>query len=251
MRNLLFLLLIFLSLFATSQDLITFRNGIQLECEIIKTDDTNVYYRFTKNNRSIETFSVMHDIRSLQYNYKTEVQNQNSEENKVVVIDTTRYAREVSQWINLVTYTPAFGINAKGWSLHYRGFQLSSNSNWSIPISFVLDFQTLDDELLYQSGYLGVGMTYYQAGVSPIRKLNDFVFLNLGCNIIYGSERLISTNYYVTESTLFGLATQQGLLIIPKSRFGICLGISIYQKLLTSKVYSSDLGIKFDFGIKF
>ncbi|MEA4974421.1 MAG: hypothetical protein VB046_01655 [Paludibacter sp.] len=251
MKKSLLLIFLLISFFAVSQDLITFRNGTQLECKIIKTDDNNVHYRFIKNNREIETFSAKYEISRLQYDYKTAIENKHAVEDKVVVIDTTLYTKETTQWINLLTYSPAFGINARGWSLHYRGFQSHTNNKWSIPITFVMDFQTLDDELLYQSGYAGISMLYYQAGISPIRKLNDYFFLNLGANLIYGFEKLITSNYHQTESTLFGIATQQGLLIIPKSRFGICLGISVYQKLMTSKVYRNDLGIKFDVGIKF
>jgi hypothetical protein len=94
-------------------------------------------------------------------------------------------------------------------------------------------------------------MKYYPAGISTIRKLNNDVYLNLGAYLLYGSEYLVSDNYDESYLSLFGLSALQGLLIFPPSRFGLCVGLSIYQKFLTSPVYRNDLGIKLDVGIKF
>jgi hypothetical protein len=253
MKGLFLLLFLASTILASAQDLIIFRNGTQLECEIIKSDSTNVYYRFRKNERAIETFTAKYDIRSSRYNYnyKAEVVENNMDESAMVVIDTTQYVKESSQWINLLTYSPNFGINAKGWSLQYRGFLLSTTSKWTIPITFALDFQDINEELLYQAGYQGVSMSYYQAGISPIRKLNNYVYLNLGANLLYGTEYLVSNSYNESELSLFGLSTLQGLLIFPPSKFGFCIGLSVYQKLMTSQVYRYDLGVKLDVGIKF
>ena len=251
MKKHLFFLTLTISFFVSSQDLITFKNGTRLECEIIKSDSINVHYRFNKNDRAIETFTSLNDISAYEYNYKREVEQKNILQNEKVIVDTTRYVKEKSRWVNLITFAPALGINAKGWTLQYRGFQLNSLRKWSIPISFTLESLELREELLYRAGYTGIKMDYGQAGISPIKRLNDYIYLNLGINLLFGSEHLVSNNYNNTQSSLFGLSTLQGLLIFPPSGFGFCVGISTYQKLLNSSVYSHDIGIKLDLGIEF
>jgi hypothetical protein len=43
----------------------------------------------------------------------------------------------------------------------------------------------------------------------------------------------------------------QGIYFIPKSKIGITLGLGVYEKLLNSKVYNNDIGVKLEIGIKF
>ncbi|MDD4199318.1 MAG: hypothetical protein PHZ12_07935, partial [Paludibacter sp.] len=67
MKKHLFFLTLTISFFVSSQDLITFKNGTRLECEIIKSDSINVHYRFNKNDRAIETFTSLNDISAYEY----------------------------------------------------------------------------------------------------------------------------------------------------------------------------------------
>ena len=94
-------------------------------------------------------------------------------------------------------------------------------------------------------------MSYFIAGISPFYRLSNNLYLNLGLNLIYGQE--ILTDFYGSEYsyTYFGISSSQGIYFIPKSKVGIALGISIYEKSLSSKVYKNDFGIKLDIGIKF
>lgn len=90
------------------------------------------------------------------------------------------------------------------------------------------------------------------AGLSPLRKLNDYFYANLGFQLLFGSEELIDgTSGGKSTNTVFGIAPHQGLVFIPKANFGITFGLGIYEKLLTSQVYQNDLGIKLEIGVKF
>lgn len=61
--------------------------------------------------------------------------------------------------------------------------------------------------------------------------------------IDYSSERF--------DRILIGMTTSQGLLFIPKSKYGVVFGASVFEKVFTSKIYSFDLGIQFSVGVKF
>jgi len=88
-------------------------------------------------------------------------------------------------------------------------------------------------------------------GICPFRRLNDYLFLNLGLQLIIGEEELTGFGGNQSTNTIFGIAPSQGIYFIPKSKVGITLGIGLYEKLLTSKIYQNDYGIKFEVGIKF
>lgn len=168
-----------------------------------------------------------------------------------VIIDTTKYVKETNKWINLITYSQRYGLHADGWSVQYYGYNLRNTSKWSIPILFTIEGFTIHTDYFSQFDYQSVNMSYFMAGISPFYKLNDNFFLNLSANIIFGEETL--TDFYATESsnTFFGFSPSQGIYFIPKSKVGITLGLSVYEKLLSSEVYKNDIGIKFEIGIKF
>lgn len=255
MRKIILFLLLLISVISFAQDLIKLRNGEYINCKITKVDSTIVYYDFYRAERKLSSFVAINDISSYNIDGRTDNHNNLMEESSVegntVIIDTTKYIKETNQWINLITYSQRFGIFAKGWSVQYYGYNLRNTSKWSIPVIFGIECFDIDPDYFYEFGYSAVNMSYFLAGISPFYKINDVIYLNLGLNLIYGEEELINYNGTGRSKVFFGLSPSQGIYFIPKSKIGITLGLSIYEKLLSSEVYNHDVGIKLEIGIKF
>lgn len=255
MRKLILIFLSFIPFISYSQDLIIFRNGEQINCKITKVDSAIVYYDFLKGKRELSSYVAKSDIRSYKMNEIDSIPENSSDilliQDNTVIIDTTKFVKETNKWINLITYSQRYGLHAKGWAVQYYGYNLKNTSKWSIPIIFGIEGFEIYTDYFSQFDYHSVKMSYFLAGISPFYKLNDKFFLNLGLNIVFGEEKL--KDFYGTESsnTFFGFSPSQGIYFIPKSKFGLTVGISVYEKLLSSEVYKNDLGLKLELGIKF
>jgi hypothetical protein len=255
MRFLILILLSLITLTGYSQDLIILRNGEQIDCKITKVDSAIIHYDFFKRERKLSSYVAKNDIRSYKINTTDNIPENSSDvlqiPDNMVIIDTTKYVKETNKWINLITYSQRYGLHANGWSVQYYGYNLRNTSKWTIPIIFGFEGFAIHTDYFSQFDYQSVNMSYFLAGISPFYKLDDNFFLNLGANIIFGEEEL--TNFYGTESsnTFFGFSPSQGIYFIPKSKVGITLGLSVYEKLLSSEVYKNDIGIKLEIGIKF
>ena len=238
-----------ITLTSFSQDLIILRNGEQIDCKITKIDSAIVHYNFYKGERKLSSYVAKNDIRSYKINKAVNIPENSSD--AFVLLDTTKYVKESNKWINLITYSQKYGLHADGWSVNYYGYNLRNTSKWTIPILFGFEGFAIHTDYFSQFDYQSVNMSYFLAGISPFYKLHDYFFLNLGVNLILGEEEL--SDFYGNESsnTLFGFSPSQGIYFIPKSKVGITFGLSIYEKLLNSKVYKNDLGIKLEIGIKF
>ena len=250
------LVLIFLPLLVQSQDLILLRNGESLNCKITKTDSLTVYYSIWKNDRKIDSFIEKNEIRSYQLNgiaaSTTDIHAAPaSGKIQKVVLDTTAYVKSTSKWINIITWTQKYGIHASGFEIMCYGYFLKNDSKWILPITFGIEVLKINDDYFSQSGYQSARVNYYMVGISPLRKLNDYFYFNLGMQLLIGSESL--TDYGGNESTneIFGIAPSEGFMFIPKSKIGLSVGVGLYEKLLTSSVYQNDIGLKLEIGLKF
>ena len=248
--------LIFMQLLVHSQDLIILRTGDSLKCKITKVDSLSVFYAIRKNDRKIDSFIEKNEIRSYQINgiadSKTDDQAARSNRNnQLVVLDTTAYVKKVTKWINLITYTQKYGVHAYGWEIQGYGYLLKNDSKWILPITYGIEVLKINFDYFIQSGYQSVRMNYYMVGISPLRKLNDYFYAKIGLQLMLGSESLENYNGSGSTNEIFGLAPSQGLMFIPKSKIGICIGVGIHEKLLSSAFYQNDIGINLEIGLKF
>lgn len=255
MRKLFLFFLLIIPFVSYPQDIIVLRNGEQIDCKITKVDSTIIYYDFLKGERKLSSYIAKNNIRSYKINENDSIQDNSFEKplflDNTVIIDTTKYVKETNKWVNLITYSQRYGLHAKGWSVHYYGYNLRNTSNWAIPILFGIEGFEIYSDYFSQFNYQSASMSYFLVGVSPFYQLNDYFFLNLGVNIIIGEEKL--SDFYGKESshTFFGLSPSQGIYFISKSKVGITLGLSVYEKVLSSEVYKNDFGLKLEIGIKF
>jgi len=250
-----FMVLIFMPLLVYSQDVIVLRNGDSLKCKITKADSLSVYYSIRKNDRKIASFIEKNEIRSYQINDRTDStidihaarSNMNTQK---VVLDTTIYVKKVSKWINIITYTQQYGIHASGFEILGYGYFLKNDSKWIFPLTYGLEDFTINPDYFSQSGYQSARMNYYMVGISPLRKLNDYFYVNIGLQLLIGSESLIDYGGNESTNEIIGIAPSEGFMFIPKSKFGICIGVGLYEKLLSSAVYQNDIGLKIEIGLK-
>jgi hypothetical protein len=256
MKKIVLIVLFLAPIILKSQDLVVFRNGDSLSCKITRIDSLNLYYDFQKGNRNITSFVNKNEIRSYTLNNQADsVKEQDysikQTHGKDVIIDTTVYIKSSQKWINLITFSKRYGLHATGWAIQYYGYILQNDSKWIIPCYFGLENFDLNSEYISQYDSQSVNMSYYLVGISPFRRLNDYIFLNLGLQLILGTEDLIDYYGYKRTHSIFGVTPSQGIYIIPKSDFGLTIGLGVYEKILNSEVYKNDLGIKMEIGVKF
>ncbi len=255
MRNLVLALLLFIPFVSYSQDLITLRNGEQIDCKITKVDSIIVYYDFFKGERKLSSYVAINDIHSYKINEIDNGQDKPIDgaliQDNTVVIDTAKYVKETNIWINLITFSQRYGLHANGWSVQYYGYNFRNTSKWTVPVIFGVERFEISTDYFSQFDYQSANMGYFLAGVAPFYRLNDNFYLNLGVNIVFGEEDLMDFHGNESSNTFFGVSPSQGIYFIPRSKVGLTLGISVYEKLLSSEVYKNDLGLKLELGIKF
>lgn len=241
-----FLLLFFLvSVNVVAQDFIKLRNGQEINCKITRQDSTVIFYEFTKGDRTLSSFVSRSDIREYRFSAEQPVADSSSVKTLksplTVVVDTTAFVRETNKWLSMITFSRIYGITSNGWSVQYQGYNIIGSTRWSIPIVFgVESFMVYPDYMSTNST-----LTYMKAGISPIYRITDRIHLNLGCNILYGNTGDDG------EDIFFGFNPSEGIYYVPKSKFGIVVGLGLYQKLLSTTLYTGDVGVKLEIGIKF
>jgi hypothetical protein len=255
MRKLLVIIAFVLPYFGYSQDVIVLRNGEEINCKITRVDDAAIHYDFYRGDRKVSSFVSINNIRSYKKSESDSLPDSPNGQiiapDNTVIIDTTRYLRDTGRWINLVTFSQMYGVHAKGWSLNYWGYNLKNTSRWSIPLLIGIEIFEIYPDYFSRFNYRSVSMSYFSLGVKPFYRLNDFFFLNPGITLTIGNEELTDFHGRENSRTFFGITPSQGIYFIPESRFGITLGLSVYEKLLSSEVYRSDLGLRLEFGLKF
>ncbi len=257
-KNVIILTLVFLTCYLAghAQDVITLRNGKTIDCKITQVDSAMIYYNFFKGDRQLSSYVDFTDVRSYQIKAAqqtdTALDSLEVTQNKTVVIDSSQYVKPSQRWINMITYARTYGIHAQGWSAHYYGYTFTNSCRWALPVVIGINWHEINADYILESGYYEASIGYALIGISPFYKLNDVFLLKLGANIMIGSERLSSRCACTPDTkSVWGIATEQGVYFVPKSRFGITVGVGIYEKLLTSKVYKNDLGVRLELGIKF
>jgi len=263
MRILILLTILIVPLLVSAQDLIIFRNGDSLNCKITKADSLSIYYTVRKEDRKRNSFVEKNEVRSYHLNNSIDsISNHNnpiaikeneksSGSNKTVVLDSTVYVKSYNKWITLLTYSQKYGIHANGWSIQGYGYILKNDSKWIIPLLYGIEYFNINQDYFSQSGYQTARINYYMVGIGPLRKLNDYFYANIGCQFLIGTESLVDLYGRESTNSVYGIAPFQGILFIPTSKFGICIGLGLYEKLLTSEFYQNDIGVKLEIGLKF
>lgn len=168
---------------------------------------------------------------------------------QVVVADTTGTAREAGQWVSLLTVAPRFGFKGMGFSVQFYGYKYHPSRRWSIPLhwSYGKSGTTVES---YRPFPDNAYLQYVGLGISPLYRLNDYFYLNLGLSGHFGQEELQSAYQAYERKTLYGISASQGVYFISRSRFGLTIGVGIYEKIMGWDEHQSDQGVKVEVGVK-
>ena len=157
----------------------------------------------------------------------------------------------VHPWKHLVLVGKTFGINANGTKLNYYKNTNYLWNDWLIPWGFGIHSFTINQSHFEKSGYKDANLNTFSIGSSGFKSLERNLYLNLVIQATLGNEKLKDFSNVINDRFVFGISPSQGIVYIPKSKFGVVLGLSVYEKILSSKVYSFDAGVQFSLGITF
>ncbi|MCB0819886.1 MAG: hypothetical protein KDC13_04635 [Bacteroidetes bacterium] len=161
-------------------------------------------------------------------------------------------------WVNLLIANAAFGTNAEGWGASYIGYSTRQRKGLMIPLVVSIDRLTIDPALFVRAGYnekYQLRFSYAKIGSGAIKKLGEDFNFFLGLSAIGTYEKLQRNNLdgTITESSgiVFGGEASQNFYFMSRGKLGFFLGAGVYERILNSDVYKSDIGLKIEAGIKF
>ncbi len=244
MKSIFCIILVALSVSAWSQDQIILRSGKKIPCQITQIDSAAVHFIFIREGKRISSFANRETVQSYRFGSGTASPMDSLKPAQTASLAETIRERETRKWTSLLTVSRRYAENATGWAVQYYGYNLGSHSPSVLPLVLGFEWFRLRDEFMAQTNYSRIQMNYYMVGLSPLIRLSDYFWLNLGFNFVAGKETL--SNYWnaETSSTFVGITASQGIYLIPASKAGIVLSVGLYEKGHTSKVYKKDLGIK-------
>jgi hypothetical protein len=252
-----------------AQHKIILNSGREIDCEIIFTDKTSVYYSFiSEDGRKLNSYAKYNEIESMQFEQKNIPHISDLNQNQI--IDTTKFVKtssdsdsdnyyykknkqisNKSQWINIISSSLIINANSQGFSVQYYGFNILEDSPISFPISILFERLAIDSKVLHNSDVRYLEQSYFKVGLTPFNRLTDKLFSIYGANLILGTEYYSKFYGGSNEQFLFGVEPKLGLYFIPNIDLGIVFGISGTLKVQNSSTYNSDLGVQFEFGFNF
>lgn len=193
----------------------------------------------TEKNKNVDVFY---------YEGHDEVQLKNKPD---VVYSSSVLNDRKPEFANLLTVVRTYGVNATSWGASYAAYTADSLANWIFPWGISMERFTVRQEYFNQFNYHMAKWNYFMPGISAYRKITKQIYVNFSFRIPMGTEVLTDFSDNTTTKYVIGIAPSQGFQFIANSKFGLTIGLGIYERLLTSEVYNSDIGIKVNVGFKF
>ncbi|MDP4277846.1 MAG: hypothetical protein Q8914_09465 [Bacteroidota bacterium] len=157
------------------------------------------------------------------------------------------------KWVNWLTFNQSIGFVESRSNLTYSGYFQTKNT-WTIPINVRFSSSKSYNEAALDDHYDANTWKKYvmDLGLSGFRNLKDDFYLSLGMQLPVGWERYS----YADESKrhthlLAGVGTEERIFYMSPNKVGLILGVGLYQQLMSSRLYTVDMGLNFDVGIKF
>ncbi len=153
------------------------------------------------------------------------------------------------KWVNIISYQKIISKHTEGWRVSYVGF--TENEKVILPFIYSFDRYRIKPESLKGSGYKSANYFTPSFGTVFYHNLFSAIYINFSLQIPVGVERLVDVNNENSSNFLIGIESSQELMFIPKSDFGLVIGVGIYQKAQTSKIFQTNFGAELRVGIKF
>ena len=157
--------------------------------------------------------------------------------------------KPLGHWHNLITFKRSMGHHTQGWQVSYIGF--SNRKEIIVPFIFSLGQSQTKEATTRRSEYRVVDAYTFSFGSQVYIQLLPNFYANVSLNVPVGIELLRDRQEKKSQNFLIGIGSTQGLMYIPKSALGLVLGGSVYQRLQTSRIFSTDWGFELSIGIKF
>ncbi|HAS47356.1 MAG TPA: hypothetical protein DCS93_43165 [Microscillaceae bacterium] len=157
--------------------------------------------------------------------------------------------KSLGHWHNLITFKRSMGHHTQGWQVSYIGF--SNREEIIVPFIFSLGQSQTKEATIRGSEYRVVDAYTFSFGSQVYIQLLPNFYANVTLNIPIGIEMLRDRQEKRSQNFLIGIGSKQGLMYIPKSSLGLVLGGGVYQRLQTSRMFSTDWGFELSIGIKF
>ena len=154
-------------------------------------------------------------------------------------------------WRNIVLVSRAEGINTSG--MYYEYLQNTNNwwGDWLLPWRVSIQISEIRDEKFLKSNFQQASMGQATLGVGGFKTLTDKIYLNIDAGVILGSENLVELTGKEYDRFYAGLSSFQGILFVPTTKWAVVLKAGVYEEVLTSKLYSYDVGVLLSVGLKF
>lgn len=147
------------------------------------------------------------------------------------------------------------GEKAHGLSFRYQYFSrkwdtLSWIPSLAIEIEAIELYENFDDDPnIYDIYY-----SYFGIGISTLKPLNNYLFVNLSAQIVFGRES-IDHSFFTERTTnnfLFGVLLDQRLMLLLGKGFGVYFTGGVFQNFMpTTEYLPFDYGLSFGGGLKF
>lgn len=158
------------------------------------------------------------------------------------------------KWGNMLTYRQSIGMMESSYNLSYYGYFVSRKT-WTFPLSLRLSSSRNYDDARLKSGYTDWSQHLTYLGLSGFRNLKDDFYLSLGGHLPLGWERYRLDNDPIDRKRrlhlMTGINAEERIFYMSPNKTGLILGVGMYQRLMTSKLYWYDIGITFEVGLKF
>ena len=170
---------------------------------------------------------------------------------QTTLVAQTKQHEWIKSWKNILLYQKTEGINASGFRFNYLQNKKSIWKDWLIPLSIGFSHYKIDRDRIEKKGFHDVDINGISVGYTGFRPIKNNLYLNLSLNATLGNERLTEIDSSNSRRFIFGTSPSQSIYFIPKSKYGFVFGIGVYEIIQTSKVFSFDIGLRLNAGIKF
>jgi hypothetical protein len=170
-----------------------------------------------------------------------------------VLVGQQNQSKQLHYWKKLFLVSKSFGINSEGVKIHtYTNRNRKKPADeWIFPWALGFEQSEINNKKFIESGYKSYNSIYVSVGRNGFKHFKNNFYFNGMLNVGLGNEKLMDYSEKTKNQFLIGLEASQGLLFIPRSDFGFVFGVSVFEKIFTSKIYSFDVRVQFSAGITF
>ncbi len=156
---------------------------------------------------------------------------------------------------NLLSVSYKAGGHSNGYAFTYYRFIKGDFKGWYFPYSLSLEnISVMANGISELNGYPTPGPNFIVPGISAMKNVGTNLWINIGLQIPLGVEvynnpsSLVSQNIY---HPIVGLSPIQEIFFIPRTTYGLILGVGIFERITNAYKYQNDIGLQVELGLKF